>query len=187
MGRVDARQYNLSSQEPVLVRNAQPDDAAKIIHLMKDVFDESDYHLSITEDFKTTEEEQRQWIQKFLDDPGKLMLVAEAGGKLVAVLEFDNDYRQRLKHRGTVWVSIASDMRSRDLGTALAIHGLQWVANNPIIEKVYMHVLSTNERSLGLCRKMGFVEEARLKKDVKIRPGEYADLVILSRFVREEP
>jgi RimJ/RimL family protein N-acetyltransferase len=187
MGRVAAREYTLASQEKVLVRNAEPDDAVRIIALMKDVFDESDYHLSITEDFKTAEEEQRQWIQKFLDDPGKLMLVAEAGDELVAILEFDNDYRQRLKHRGTVWVSIASGMRDRDLGTALAIHGFLWVADNPIIEKVYMHVLSTNERSLGLCRKMGFVEEARLKKDVKIRPGQYADLVILSRFVRGEP
>jgi RimJ/RimL family protein N-acetyltransferase len=187
MGRVDAREYTLASQEKVLVRNAEPDDAARIIALMKDVFDESEYHLSITEDFKTTEPEQRQWIQKFLDDPGKLMLVAETEGKLVGILEFDNDYRQRLKHRGTVWVSIASGMRDRDLGTALALHGFQWVANVPMIEKVYMHVLSTNARSLALCRKMGFVEEARLKKDVKIKPGQYADLVILSRFLRGEP
>lgn len=187
MGRVDAREYTLASQDKVLVRNAEPDDAAAIITLMKDVFDESEYHLSITEDFKTTEEEQRQWIQKFLDDPGKLMLVAEADGKIVAILEFDNDYRQRLKHRGTVWVSIASGMRNRDLGTALGIHGFQWVGTNSLIEKVYMHVLSTNERSLALCRKMGFVEEARLRKDVKLGPGKYADLVILSRFIRGEP
>jgi RimJ/RimL family protein N-acetyltransferase len=151
---------------------------------MKSVFDESDYHLSVTEDFKATDEEQRKWIQKALDDPGKLILVAEAGGKVVAVLEFDNDYRQRLKHQGTVWISIASHMRDRDLGTVLATHGWKWVRANPLIEKVYMHVLQTNERSLGLCRKMGFVEEARLKGHVKLAPGRYVDLVILSAAVR---
>ena len=184
MSRVEPREYFLSSQEPVLVRTAEPDDAAAITAVMKDVFDESDYHLSVTEDFKATEEEQRKWIQKALDDPGKLILVAESGGRIVAVLEFDNDYRQRLKHQGTVWVSIASHMRDNDLGTVLASHGWSWVSENPLIEKIYMHVLQTNERSLGLCRKMGFVEEARLKDHVKLAPGRYVDLVILSRAVR---
>lgn len=187
MARVDAHEYSLSSQEKVLVRNAVPEDAAAIIELMKDVFDEKEYHLSVTEDFKVTDEEQQKWIQKFLDDPGKLMLVAEMDSKLVAIVEFDNDYRQRLKHQGTVWISIASDMRDKDLGTVLAFHGWQWAEKTPLIERVYMHVLATNERSLALCRKMGFVEEARLRDHVKLAPGQYVDLVILSRYVREQP
>ena len=184
MSRVAPREYPLSSQESVLVRNAEPDDAAAISAVMKDVFDESDYHLSVTADFKATQEEQRTWIQKALDDPGKLILVAEANGHIVAVLEFDNDYRQRLKHQGTVWISIASSMREKDLGTVMGMHGWKWVQENPLIERVYMHVLQTNERSLGLCRKMGFVEEARLKNHVKLAPDRYVDLVILSRMVR---
>ncbi|WP_394826505.1 GNAT family N-acetyltransferase [Pendulispora albinea] len=184
MGSVDPCTYTLSSNESVLVRTAAPDDAAGIIHVMKDVFEERDYHLSVPDDFKGTEEEQQAWIQKFIDDPGKLMLVAEKDGVVVAVLEFENDYRQRMKHRGTVWISILRDMRSRDLGTALGISGWRWVQNNPLIEKVYMHVLHTNTRSLGLCKKMGFVEEARLHHDVKLGPGQYADVVILSQHAR---
>jgi len=186
MARIEASEHVLPSKEVVVIRNPRPDDAAAIIAVMRDVFEERAFHLSTPEDFKVTEEEQRQAVEKFLDDPGKLMLVAETkGGEIVAILEFDNDYRQRLKHRGTVWVSIASHMRDQDLGTALGIIGWKWALGSSIIEKVYMHVLHTNERSLALCRKLGFVEEARLKKDVKLGPGEYADLVILSRILRE--
>jgi RimJ/RimL family protein N-acetyltransferase len=185
MSRIDPHEYHLSSKEPVLVRNAEPDDANAISALMRNVFDENDYHLSVTEDFKATEDEQRQWIQKALDDPGKLILVAETGGQIVAVLEFDNDYRKRLKHQGTVWISIASNMRDKDLGTALATHGWRWVRDAQLIERVYMHVLETNKRSLALCRKMGFVEEARLKGHVKIAPNHYVDLIILSSTVRQ--
>lgn len=187
MGRIEAIEYALPSKEVVVIRNPVPDDAVAIIAVMRGVFDERAYHLSTPEDFKLTEDEQRQAIQKSLDDPGKLMLVAEikAKGEIVAILEFENDYRQRLKHRGTVWVSIASHMRDQDLGTSLGVQGWKWAMANPLIEKVSMHVLHTNERSLALCRKLGFVEEARLRKDVKLGPGEYADLVILSRTVRE--
>jgi RimJ/RimL family protein N-acetyltransferase len=186
MGTIQPSQQILSSGTPVVVRNAVPQDAAGIIEVMRDVFDEREYHLSILDDFTGTEAELRTSIQKFIDDPGKLMLVADAGGRIVAIMEFENDYRTRMKHRGTVWMSIASGMREQDLGTIIALHGWRWAENNPLIEKVYMHVLHTNTRSIGLCRKLGFVEEARLRNDVKLGPGLYADVVILSRYAREQ-
>lgn len=185
MGSIQTVEHSLPSNDKAVIRAALPGDAANIIRLMRDVFEEGAYHLSTPEDFKVTEDEQCQMIEKFLGDPGKLMLVAEVAGQIVAILEFDNDYRQRMKHRGTVWISIASHVRDQDLGTAMGIHGWKWAVANPILEKVYMHVLHTNERSLGLCRKLGFVEEARLHKDVKLAPGEYADVIILSKQLRE--
>ncbi len=183
MARVEPVEHRLKSGAVATIRNPRSEDATAIIALMRDVFEEGAYHLSTTADFKVTETEQKEMIEKSLADPGKLMLVAEVGGEIMAILEFDNDYRLRLRHHGTVWVSIGQAARDQDLGTALGIHGWAWAQRSELIEKVSMHVLATNERSLALCRKLGFVEEARLKGDVKLGPGSYADLVILSRQV----
>ena len=54
---------------------------------------------------------------------------------------------------------------------------------NPVLEKIYLKVHATNGRAISLYQKLGFREEGRLVRDLKLGPNEYVDTVVMSLFV----
>jgi RimJ/RimL family protein N-acetyltransferase len=53
----------------------------------------------------------------------------------------------------------------------------------PLIEKVSLGVLSTNQRSIELYKNMGFVEEGRKMKEGKFNEHVYADDILMYKQV----
>lgn len=70
------------------------------------------------------------------------------------------------------------------MGRALLQALLDWAQGNPQVEKIWLEVFGTNGRGIHLYEKLGFVEEGRLSKEIKIAPEHYIDLVLMSRFVK---
>jgi len=60
---------------------------------------------------------------------------------------------------------------------------LGWARSDPRVEKVELQVRSSNEPAIGLYRSLGFVEEGRKTRRVKIGPGEYIDDVYMALWV----
>jgi RimJ/RimL family protein N-acetyltransferase len=183
---IEAHEVTLATGQKIAIRDARPEDAGALIALITDVFAEQRFHISVPEDFGMNETEQRATIEKIIADRDRLLIVAEENGRLLGFLEVERDARQRLRHRATVWMSIAKEVRGHELGTLMGMAAFAWAQRTPSLEKACMQILHTNERSLALTKKFGFVEEARLHREVKIGPGEYADLVILSRTIPHE-
>jgi RimJ/RimL family protein N-acetyltransferase len=69
------------------------------------------------------------------------------------------------------------------IGTALLQTLIDWAEANPLIEKIGMAVFANNERAIRLYRKLGFVEEGRRPREMKLGPGWYVDDVLMYRFV----
>lgn len=55
--------------------------------------------------------------------------------------------------------------------------------SNPRVEKIELHVRSSNERAIGLYRSLGFVEEGRKIQRIKLGPNEYLDDVYMALWV----
>jgi RimJ/RimL family protein N-acetyltransferase len=58
-----------------------------------------------------------------------------------------------------------------------------WAEASPLIEKIGLSVFATNVDAIRLYQKLGFAEEGRQPREFKIGPGEYADGVLMCRFV----
>jgi RimJ/RimL family protein N-acetyltransferase len=52
-----------------------------------------------------------------------------------------------------------------------------------LIEKIGLSVFATNLDAIRLYKRLGFVEEGRQPREIKLGPGEYADNVLMYRFV----
>ena len=61
---------------------------------------------------------------------------------------------------------------------------LEWAEANPLIEKVGMSVFSTNADAIRLYRRLGFIEEGRRAKQIKLWPGQFVDKILMGRFVK---
>jgi ribosomal protein S18 acetylase RimI-like enzyme len=60
---------------------------------------------------------------------------------------------------------------------------LRWAQRNPRVEKVELHVRSSNEPAIALYRSLGFVEDRRKTRRLKLGPNEYVDDICMALWV----
>jgi RimJ/RimL family protein N-acetyltransferase len=183
MGRIVASERLSKTGEPFRLRSADPDDAERFLAYVREVARNTPFFIMEPDEFNVAEDEERKWIEDHTLGPGKLLIVAESGGRIIGNLSFENGLRRRIAHRGTFGLSVADAWRGKGVGTALLQTLIEWATENPLIEKIKLEVFATNTVALGLYRKFGFVEDGRCPSDVKYGPGSYVDTISMYRFV----
>jgi RimJ/RimL family protein N-acetyltransferase len=184
MVSIPPRQFTASTGEPVTIRCAQPEDAANLLTYIRSVAQETGFFVIQPNEFPSAEEQERPWIQDHLDHPGKLALVAEAGGEIIGSLSFENGLFRRTSHTGTFGVSVRRDWRGKGIGTAMLEILPEWTEANPVIDKICLSVFSSNADAIRLYRRLGFLKEGRRAKAIRLAPGEYVDEVLMAKFVK---
>lgn len=165
-----------------IIRTAQPDDAEVLLAYIQPVAEETQFFVLQPDEFPSTDDE-RTWIQDHLDHPGKILLLAEAEGRIIGNVSFEAGPHRRIAHRGNLGIAVVKEWRGRGVGRALLQAFLEWAESSSVIEKVCLDVFATNSAAIGLYRKLGFAEEGRRAKDIKRGPNDYADTVTMCRFV----
>lgn len=183
MPNFEPREYTLKSGERAIVRSARTEDAARMHEITLEAMGEGEYHITEADEFPFTVEQGAQWIAQCAASESDLLLVGEVAGVVQGMLNFEVGNRRRTRHAGTVAMSIDSGWRERGLGFALMDALLRWAEGQPQIERVGLTLLSSNTRARGLYEKMGFVEEGRRVKSLKIAPDRYVDEVLMGRQV----
>jgi RimJ/RimL family protein N-acetyltransferase len=167
-----------------IIRNVKLEDAEVLLDIERSVISEGKYFIIVSEEVeKTPLQEEKERIRSILDNIKETLIVAEVNGVVVGSIQFRSQNRKRLSHTGSVSMSISKNYRGMGIGKVLLKALLDWAEENPLIEKVSLGVLSTNQRAISLYKQMGFLEEGRLIKEYKLNHGEYVDDVLMYKFV----
>lgn len=185
MSQIEPKEYELKTGEKLLVRPAVPEDAEALLEHFHLILTEDLYNVTTLEEIEETVETERKWIRKHIDHPARIALAAELTGLVAGILHFENGRHKRLEHHGTLHMSVKKQFRAKGIGTALLQSLIDWAKENAIIEKVALEVFATNQPATGFYRKMGFVEEGRRARHVKIADGQYVDVILMARFVKD--
>ncbi len=188
MARVEPERHTLSDGTPVAIRTADARDAAETLGLFRSVLEEGRYTVQTPSEVKITEEEERGFIQADRDDPGRLCLVAEAGGAVVGTVRAEAEPYRRTWHFADVqalWVH--ASRRRRGVAGRLLAALIAWARAHPEIEKLGLYVFSTNEAAIRLYQEHGFVIEGRYPRDIKFEDGSYADTVAMGLLAKPRP
>jgi RimJ/RimL family protein N-acetyltransferase len=183
MGSMPTKTFTAKSGKTFVVRTAQTEDAAAMLEYIRAVAAETEFFLIEPDELPGSEEQEREWVQAHLDHPGKIVLLAEAGGTIVGNLSFENGPHRRIAHHGVLGVAVVKEWRGQGVGTALLESLLQWAAENPLIERIDLDVFATNENAIRLYKKLGFVEAGVKPRDIKRGPDQYIDAIVMYRFV----
>lgn len=169
---------------PVIIRSAAESDAAKLLKCLEACMADSEEITWEPNEFKRTEQEQKESIKVFLENPGEILVVAECRGDLIANLIFRAGKKRRLAHTGEFGVLVLRQWRGKGIGSILLEILIHWAEVNPSIEKINLKVLSSNHRAIRLYRKYGFSEEGQMVREIKYADGTYTDLLLMAKFVR---
>jgi RimJ/RimL family protein N-acetyltransferase len=174
----------MKTGEVIVVRSVLPEDTSSLHELSAEILREREYMITLPEEFLFTEEQERIWLKLHNDSPRAISLLAFAQSTLVGYLHFACEERRRRAHSGKFGIAVRKEWREKGVGRALLQALLDWAQENPLVEKVWLEVFATNSRGIHLYETLGFVEEGRLSKEIKIAPGQYVDPVLMSRFVK---
>lgn len=167
----------------ISLRTGNINDAEAVLELEKEVLLENEFMISVIEEFEETSEQLRSWIQKILENEREQLIVAEISGEVVGLIVFRSKNTKRLSHTGSFTAMIKKEYRNQGIGKLLIKELLNWAEQNPLIEKVSLGVLSTNQRAIELYKSMGFVEEGRKIKEVKFSKDLYVDDILMYKLV----
>jgi ribosomal protein S18 acetylase RimI-like enzyme len=119
-----------------------------------------------------------------LNDRGRgNYLVAEHAGTVIGHAFLESLSLAATSHVVRLAIAVHEGHQRRGVGRALMNELLRWARSNPQVEKVELQVRSSNDRAIALYRSLGFVEEGRKTRRLKIGPNEYLDDVYMALWV----
>lgn len=157
----------------LLLRDANLQDAAVLCDAERVVVAAHD-GLLVSQPDELLESNFRERIATLADGRGKY-LIAELDGQAVAHASLWPMGLRNVSHVLRLDMCVHLGQWRRGYGEALLRALLAWAQASSCARKVELLVRSQNTAALALYRKVGFVEEGRLKERVRIQDGRYVD------------
>lgn len=110
-------------------------------------------------------------------------IVAVSGGDPIGHAILDPLRLAVTAHVVDLTIAVHEGYQGRGVGRALLGHLIAWARGTPQIDRIELRVRSSNEPAIALYRQMGFVEEGRFVKRLKIGPSQYLDDIAMALWV----
>jgi putative acetyltransferase len=87
-----------------------------------------------------------------------------------------------ISHVFTLTIVVHPGRLGQGIGSALLAHLLDWATHDARVTKVELRVRATNIRAIRLYEKLGFVEEGRFRRRLRLEDGTYIDDIGMAWF-----
>ena len=166
--------YQLPNGETLHIRQAEPEDAAAVIRHIEEISGESNFVSMAPGEFGISEEEEMQILKQFRDAENQLFILGTIGEEVIVLLNFSARNRPRLRHTGSLGMSVVKKYWGLGIGGRMLDILLEWARQTGVITKINLQVRPTNHRAIRLYLSRGFIVEGRISRTMYI-DGAYAD------------
>jgi RimJ/RimL family protein N-acetyltransferase len=156
--------YSLRNGETLMLKEGRPQDAKEYIQYINQAAGESINLTFGRGQYTVSLDKQAEEIEKLYESDNQLFLLAHIDGEIVGNLTFHCGTRPRTRHTGEFGISILQKYWGQGIGKYLIAYMLEWARETKTIYKINLRVLEENNRAIELYRKMGFIEEGRIKR-----------------------
>jgi RimJ/RimL family protein N-acetyltransferase len=164
--------------ENILIRAATVSDASAIVNAEKQIARNPGLFVSLPHELN--EQNVIRTIKAFEASQTGIYLVAEINGKIVGHAFLAPLHLKSICHVCNLTIGVHEGWQEKGVGSALMHRLIEWAKNSDHIEKIELNVRASNTRAIALYKKMGFVEEGRLKNRIKIPPDQYIDDILMA-------
>ena len=140
----------------IIIREASPDDAEKLIGFFRLIGGESDNLSFGAEGIDITPEQERAFIERIASDRHSAFFVAVKDGEIVGDVSLSG-FPRRMSHRAELSVVVAKREWHKGIGSLLMQKAILYATENDI-ELISLDVRHDNENAIKLYEKYGFVK-----------------------------
>ncbi len=180
------KEITLKNGFKVIIRGATPDDAEAVLALKMDILRQGIYDALLSEEYTFDAAQEALWIEHSLTSSNNFMVVATINNSIVGVLYFQISHELRCNHWGEFGMGINESSRGLGIGTAMLEALFKWGETHPKLEKICLKVFDVNPEAHKLYQRLGFIEEGRLKKCLKMGNGIYSDAILMAKFINKK-
>jgi RimJ/RimL family protein N-acetyltransferase len=175
--------YTLSDGSKLKIREADINDAKKLLTTAKINIEEQEFIMTSINEFKITVDQEKEWIKSYKDNPTSLLLLAELDNQIVGNLDFKCKPQLKQSHVGEFGIGVLKEYRNKGIGGFLIKELIDWAKKKDNIKKLTLQVFANNDRAIYLYKKHGFQEEGRLISSIKLDNGEYIDNLLMYKMI----
>lgn len=166
---------------PPSLRNARPEDAPRLAAAERTIARVPGMLASRPEEI--VDDVIRRTIVDLVERDRGVYLVAERGDMIVGHALLEPLALAVTAHVARLTIAVHEGHQGQGVGRALMSELLRRARSSPRIEKVELQVRSSNDRAIALYRSLGFVEEGRKTRRLKIGPDAYLDDLYMALWV----
>lgn len=170
-----------SDSSSFIIREARVEDAEALAAAERKIAEQPGRLASRPHELK--DKAFRDMIETLLkSDTGKYVVI-ESDGKIVGHALLNPFKLEVTAHAVDLTIAIHEGYQGKGFGRALLSYLIDWARANPKIEKIMLHVRSSNKNAISLYEKMGFVVEGVRIKMLKLGPNSYLDNIAMALWV----
>lgn len=166
----------------VKIRKAKVEDACAIFIAEQEIAVTPGYFCSQPSELR--KQNVIKMIEKLEKNNQGIYLVAEKDGQIIGHAFLEPLHLNYICHVAQLTIGVHQGWQEKGIGTALMQHLIDWVLQSRNIEKIELNVRASNTRAIALYKKMGFVEEGRLKNRIKISNSYYIDDLLMAFYIK---
>ncbi|HSS73541.1 MAG TPA: GNAT family N-acetyltransferase [Gaiellaceae bacterium] len=168
----------------MIIRPADPRDAAQLVALAEAVGSEPEGWLISDSRWRSVGDERR-YLRAVRKHPDAAVFVAELDERIVGRLSVARDPHPASRHVADLGLMVAADARRRGIGHALLAEAADW-ARRVGVRKLELHVFPHNEQAIRLYERFGFVQEGYRKAHYR-RRRDFVDAILMAYEVSVSP
>ena len=153
------------------LRSPRPEDAEQMIGYLKRTAMETEYGISYPEEM--------DFITKYAEDPGSLMISVFEGETLVGSASLTCVLnKQKTRHRASFGVALLKSVWGQGLGYEI-VSGLTAFSREAGYEQIELEVVSSNTPAINLYKKLGFSVYGERPRSFRLKDGNYSDELLM--------
>jgi ribosomal protein S18 acetylase RimI-like enzyme len=171
------------TSSPYSVRRAVPEDAPALAQAERDIAKTPGRLVSRPEELRDENFEEK--IVSLSKNDSGIYLVIEENKFILGHAFLEPHKLAATSHVVVLTIAVHEGFQGKGLGKILMQHLIEWAQSNSKIEKIELQVRSSNIRAINLYQTLGFIEEGRKTKRLKLGPNEYLDDIYMALWVEK--
>lgn len=167
----------------LLIREAEPKDAAELVAFLNRVSLETDFTSLDGDGILLTSEEMEIFLNKQASSDNQITLLAFLNDKIAGLVNITADQRKRVRHIGDLFIVIGKKYWNNGLGSFLLEEVVEWAQASGILRRLQLTVQTRNQVAVHLYQKHGFVIEGRQERGAYIEEGDFIDVYLMGRLI----
>lgn len=163
-----------------VIERSRPEDAAAMLEYLKIIGGETDNLSMGAEGIPITPEKEEAYIRSIVGSTDNAMFTARIGDEIVGIGNIDR-YSRRMRHRGSIGISVRRSAWHRGVGTALMETLIAFARENDF-EQLELEVRCDNDRAIRLYERFGFRRICVLPAFLKVNGEDHDCLFMVLRL-----